>query len=141
MYTTKQIFPERRVRLTVKVEFFAKSGMQYIELGSAMSENIRFEEKRTFNDALFNAFYRLAYKLNIFIGETYTEDIVERYFNKVTIKDYVFDYFEDRRYSYKRVNNRGKYEYVLKFDNKIERRFKPNRVKKDSLNRHENTFL
>lgn len=158
MYTTKQVL-NAHGRLTIKALFYVKGGSVngvnvpsgvYEEIGSSQSYNVSFEVKVLFNDALFNAFYRLLFKLGIPTYEATGDDLISKLCSKVKITNYTFDYYEDRIYTYKRVRKeitdsktgKTKNAYVVeirrkgKYHDDVKSRY----VKKSEIQEHEDRF-
>lgn len=112
MYETKQ-FINAHGQITVVCEFTTHKGVKYKELGFSQSYNIKREKKIVISDAIYNAFYRLSYHLHIDTYGKTGEDIINKYFKKVEVKNWSIRYYEDRIYSYKREVYNGKY-YIVK---------------------------
>lgn len=116
-------------RLEISVELRMKnSNAPFIECGSSQSVNVKRHINQMIEEAVINALYKLNHRRGerIFNKDNYNDDIAT-YLNSYKIRQYKIEYYEDRRYSYKRerrkiLNNKtglleSKYRYVTYRDN------------------------
>lgn len=143
MYNTKTILPAH-ASIRIKVAFELHDGTNHVEFGYSQSVNVAHNYKIMLKEAVINAFYRLNNRL----GETLikgSDSTIDIYIERKIIKDYeilnyTFAYYEDRIYSYKRVNVEGENIYLIKKNNKIIKGLPANFLKDDKLRKLEQEF-
>jgi len=114
MYKSKQLISAHgRLKMNVIFTMNNKEGSKFVETGYSQSVNVARHHKQMFDEAILNAFYKLNHRRGerIFTKKNYNEDLRE-YVKSLQILSYSFDYYEDRRYSYKRESRDGKYKNV-----------------------------
>jgi len=102
-----------RLKPTPEQEKAGISGSSFAETGSSQSPNVKNHINQMIEEAVLNAFYKLNNRRGdrIFNKDNYNDDI-SQYLESYKILSYKIQYYEDRRYSYKRENREGKYKYV-----------------------------
>jgi len=122
MYESKAILPAHG-QLKIVVQFITKDTTElYYEVGYSQSVNVANHVQQMFEEAILNALYKLNHRRGdqMFNKNNYNEDI-KKYVTSYVIKSYIFRYYEDRRYTYKRerrTDDKGKsrYTYIIRRD-------------------------
>ena len=112
MYNSKSLLSTHG-RLEVNVVLEMKNGSKFVETGSSQSVNVKRHINQMIEESVLNALYKLNHRRGerVFNKNNYNDDIAS-YLKSYRILSYKMQYFEDRRYSYKRESRDGKYKFV-----------------------------